>query len=490
MYFTREFDDMMSILDLVEESIPEAEDQEERDLLGQAFLLRAVTMRDQGMLDEAIRYGERALEMMPEQTRGSAVDANGITSRGLTLTMLGGAYDLAGRVRQGTAMFEEGLRFSRQLGDKFSILAALGNLGRSYSTQGRLEDAMRCVREINSLQESTSYGIPGPEAIPWQIETRVNYERNQIDEATVAARNAIDLCKPFPAGQYLEMNRMMMLVSVAAGDLDEAHRRLQAMQELPLSGPDQKLMAVIRMARAYLAFVEGRQQEAESWVAYLEGESPGKTARVQTGSFLFRSFAEILYARILSWLGRKSDAIALLESRRNDLLANGVITLGMESGAILSVLLAAEGAPEALDVLEQTLIIGAPEGFIRCFVTEGAPMARLLEKYRLSRWKPAVVPAGYLGAVFDACGLAANGTARTATPASRATTIDDPDALTSRELEILRLMSIGYSNQKIADKLYLSINTVKTHISNVFDKLGARNRVDALVRAREAGVLE
>jgi DNA-binding NarL/FixJ family response regulator len=61
--------------------------------------------------------------------------------------------------------------------------------------------------------------------------------------------------------------------------------------------------------------------------------------------------------------------------------------------------------------------------------------------------------------------------------------------LTSREQEILSLLAMGYSNQKIADKLYVSVNTVKTHMSNLFDKLGARSRVEALARAREAARL-
>ena len=50
-------------------------------------------------------------------------------------------------------------------------------------------------------------------------------------------------------------------------------------------------------------------------------------------------------------------------------------------------------------------------------------------------------------------------------------------------------MAMGYSNQKIADKLYVSINTIKTHIANLFDKLGVRSRVEALLRARETNLL-
>ncbi len=57
--------------------------------------------------------------------------------------------------------------------------------------------------------------------------------------------------------------------------------------------------------------------------------------------------------------------------------------------------------------------------------------------------------------------------------------------LSKREHEILTLMSIGDSNQQIADKLFLSLNTVKTHSSNLFVKLGARRRTQAVQRAKE-----
>ena len=71
----------------------------------------------------------------------------------------------------------------------------------------------------------------------------------------------------------------------------------------------------------------------------------------------------------------------------------------------------------------------------------------------------------------------------------RGIVVEDMIPLTGREEEILRLLAQGYSNQKIADKLYVSINTVKTHVSNLFEKLGASSRVDALLRARSAKLL-
>jgi DNA-binding CsgD family transcriptional regulator len=62
-------------------------------------------------------------------------------------------------------------------------------------------------------------------------------------------------------------------------------------------------------------------------------------------------------------------------------------------------------------------------------------------------------------------------------------------AISKREYEVLELMAQGLSNQEIADKLFVSLNTVKTHSSNLFMKLDARRRTQAVRRAKEFGLL-
>jgi DNA-binding CsgD family transcriptional regulator len=73
-------------------------------------------------------------------------------------------------------------------------------------------------------------------------------------------------------------------------------------------------------------------------------------------------------------------------------------------------------------------------------------------------------------------------------PANGASTPGTTDGLSSREIEVLRLLAAGRSNQQIADELVISLNTVRRHVSNVFDKTGAANRAQAAVYAKERGL--
>lgn len=79
-------------------------------------------------------------------------------------------------------------------------------------------------------------------------------------------------------------------------------------------------------------------------------------------------------------------------------------------------------------------------------------------------------------------------------PESLMAFIPNPDALrrtgiTARELEVLQLVALGLSTREIADKLFISISTVKTHTASLFQKLDARRRTQAVQKAKAAGLL-
>jgi len=72
---------------------------------------------------------------------------------------------------------------------------------------------------------------------------------------------------------------------------------------------------------------------------------------------------------------------------------------------------------------------------------------------------------------------------------SRRPTPEEPPELSERELAVLRLLASPLSRREIANELYVSLNTVKTHTRHVFRKLGVSTRDDATARARELGLL-
>jgi LuxR family maltose regulon positive regulatory protein len=132
---------------------------------------------------------------------------------------------------------------------------------------------------------------------------------------------------------------------------------------------------------------------------------------------------------------------------------------------------------QALTVLKRALSFAKPERYTRTFVDEGEPMARLLHLAR-SRQVETEYATHLLSVIEKAAG-------KTQPPSQL---LIKP--LTMREIEVLKLIEAGRSNQDIAGKLVISIPTVKRHISNIYAKLGVESRTQAVAIAKELKILE
>jgi LuxR family transcriptional regulator, maltose regulon positive regulatory protein len=164
-----------------------------------------------------------------------------------------------------------------------------------------------------------------------------------------------------------------------------------------------------------------------------------------------------------------------------------LFTLAQEEGRIRAVIKAmalqslvfqAQGATEqALNTIMQALALAEPEGYVRTFTEEGVEMTSLLKRaqvaYRTKAISPRIAPE-YLALL-----LAASVEQKTVANA----------VLSDREMEILQLISSGLSNQEIADRLIISMNTVKWHVRQIFNKLNANSRTQILARAKELKLL-
>jgi LuxR family maltose regulon positive regulatory protein len=139
---------------------------------------------------------------------------------------------------------------------------------------------------------------------------------------------------------------------------------------------------------------------------------------------------------------------------------------------------------QALDALSEAVRLAEPEGYIRSFVDEGAPMGTLLYHLRKRDRKSGATP--YLDTVLAAFQQESMGQI----PAGEQTKAQAlPDSLSQRELQVLQLIIQGASNQEIAQELVITYDTVKRHVSHIFSKLGVNNRVQAVKQARNLGLL-
>lgn len=155
----------------------------------------------------------------------------------------------------------------------------------------------------------------------------------------------------------------------------------------------------------------------------------------------------------------------------------------IEIQALRALALSATGDDDADGALADALTLGSRQGHVRVFADEGRPMAALLGRYVAAHSRDhSPVPSGYLGRLVPAFGTAS----AAAGPAAVAGLVTQ---LSARELEVLRLLAAGKPNQRIAGELYVTVYTVKKHVTHILDKLGAANRTEATTRARELGLI-
>jgi LuxR family maltose regulon positive regulatory protein len=135
----------------------------------------------------------------------------------------------------------------------------------------------------------------------------------------------------------------------------------------------------------------------------------------------------------------------------------------------------------ALRSVAEALKLGQAGGYLRVFVEEGVQVEQLL-RLALSG-KAGISYIHRILATFSRLQKECWGL-------SPEKSLTWPEPLSERELEVLRLMAVGFANTEIANKLFISINTVKTHISHIFGKLEVTSRTQAVAKARRLRLVD
>lgn len=428
---------------------------------------RAYRTNLEGETIQAASFARQALEYLPD------IDLVSLSLRTVATSLLGDASSMNGELEDARRAYMEAKQIGQAAGDIHLVIVLNSNLANVLMEQGMLHQAAEIYAE--TLQMATR-----PDGRKLAIAGRIygelsqlSYEWNNLETATEQVHRSMALCRQWGNMDLQTVGTLIM----ARLEQVQSHPKisLEAMHRA------EKIANEHHLLPRYLTWV--KYTLVRLWIAQ---ENLEKASEIVQGSGITTS-AEISYRREPEFLALLRLLLAQGDYDASLALSKRLLQKAEDSkrmGRVIEVLvlqaLILQGRKEldqALTVLKKTLALARQEGYIRTFLDEGEPMVRLLHLAR-SRQIETEYVTDLLSVIEEATG--------TTQPPSQL--LIEP--LTTREVEVLKLIEAGWSNQEIAEKLVISSATVKRHITNIYTKLGVKSRTQAIAIGKELKLFE
>jgi LuxR family maltose regulon positive regulatory protein len=427
-------------------------DDKTQDLVGQIATARAVLALSQYQGETMLAQSRRALEYL---------HPNNLAFRTTATRTLGFAYQLQGDRAAARRAYTEAIALSQASGNIiFTLMATIG-LGNIQEADNQLYLAAETYRRVLQLAGEQ------PLQIIYEAHlglARVLYEWNDLDAALAHGQQSVQLARQYDrvVDRFVSCEVFLARLKLAQGDVAGAAA----------------LLAEAGQSVRQQNFVYRIPEVAAAQVLTLlrQGHLAAAAHLAQTHEL------PLSQARVHLAQGDPSAALAVLAHWRGQVEARGWQDERLKVMVLQALALQAQGEQDqAVQLLLDALALAEPGGFIRLFVDEGAPIAHLLAaaaaQGRMS---------DYLGKVLAAYEAEAQQREDTS---SRPPAQPLIEPLSHREVEVLRLMAQGLSNQEMSERLFLALDTVKGHNQKIFGKLHVQRRTEAVARARELGLL-
>lgn len=396
---------------------------------------------------------------------------------------LGLAYREAGEVDSALQAFEQARRFGEKSKDFFNLSSSFDFLASSYCEQGDLVEGLEICKEgLNVISRLSKGGII-PYAGNIYITLGAIYgEWCRFEEALEIISSGMEL-----------LDLTNSLDNQRRGYIEQAYLKYN------LGKTDEALDGLLRAKRdfhyaeweieAHWAMISLRAAERNPeylanilrWADNLSGSDwKNKYDLVGLTQARLRYFQ--LTAEETLKQDELSDLLQYVERYLDTAPARKEYRRHMELLLFRAKIYQSSGETNsALRSVAEALKLGQAGGYLRVFVEEGVQVEQLL-RLALSG-KAGISYIHRILATFSRLQKECWGL-------SPEKSLTWPEPLSERELEVLRLMAVGFANTEIANKLFISINTVKTHISHIFGKLEVTSRTQAVAKARRLRLVD
>jgi LuxR family maltose regulon positive regulatory protein len=451
--------------------------EEGRDLANQGLrLLPAVhtAVRSMLLVNLATAYGrmldyDHAVETW-ERLVQAGRDAGDYSIEILGAAGEGQMLEQLGRLRRTFEITSAGIQRIEASGRSTPFSATLyGELGQVYYHWHHIEQARKYF--LLSVQKSGHAGYSDPEIYYHIINSKISLMEDDLQAAEQELQAAVELGRRIPPAMVREeLIDQQVCVHLACGRLGAAQEILRPegfnfesgfqYPELPPGAHVPHSLGLLYYSALCVLLALAREKgERQSLNAGLALAGRLVAAELQGQHLPIALQTLLLRAQIHAELGDETNSLADVQN--------------------------------ALELAE-------PEGYISLFVEQGAPLAGVLrslhQRRLLARLNPEYVQA--ILAAFPAgkpesnrAGSPASAPGSPGLAAGQREGLGLVEPLTPREMEVLQLIEAGCSNQDIAERLVITVSAVKKHSTNIYGKLNVSSRTQALVRARQLGLL-
>lgn len=416
---------------------------------------------------DAMHMAEDALNLLPEKD---------IQLRAFVGIRWANCLAWLGDFERAISVYRDAGESSKQIGDGHLAITALSEMAVVQMLHGKLRQANENIKNIHQYAESLAKRDGRRSAamgLLYRHMSSIKYEMNELVEANHYGRECVKICNQWGEKESLLFGLAALTrVQAAQGDYKAVEKDLEQIFKLARQISSKSLAYFRSWAIPYFLKI-GELEVANQWMQELGLKADDEISFDQYLNYY--SLALTLKAK-----GMYSNALQLVDNLLRMTTTVGAEMYTIKLYGLQAELLKYSGRNEtAMAAINHALKLAQAGGYVRPILDGGEAIGELLKSAVFSGIE--VDYAEKLMRMFNDEYKAPG------TGSYNKTGFLDP--LSNREIEVLRILITNLTTPEIADELYVSVSTVRSHIKNIYSKLGVHSRHEAVMKAKELNLI-